>query len=101
MKQSKLTDLLPGSAGGRRCVELHGASRMVQLGSAGGRSTVERFGREYMRQLGSAGGRAKRRKEYTIPRTIRAWDGYRYRRIPYWPAGRRRRRPVWVRVELE
>lgn len=104
MQQSKLTDLLPGSAGGRRLVDLRGRDHFVQLGASGGRSTARRYGVAYMRQLGASGGRAKRRRQYTTPATIRSWDGVIYRRIPYWPhqvRRRRRRRPEFIRVELD
>lgn len=104
MQQSKLSDLLPGSAGGRRLVELRGRDHLVKLGASGGRSTARRHGVEYMRQLGASGGRAKRRRQYMTPATIKSWDGVIYRRIPYWPhqpQRRRRRRPVFVRVELD
>ena len=103
IEQRRLAELQRGSAGGRAVVEQRGAIYMRQLASAGGRTTVKRYGIDHMRQLASAGGREKRRRTYTWPRTLHTWYGTLERRIPLWPtrATRRRRRPIFVRIELE
>lgn len=100
MEQHDLYSLLPGVAGGRALVAQRGRRHLVEMGTTGGRTTALRYGREYMRELAARGGRAKRHKQYTMPATITAWDGVTYRRVPYWPARRRRKRPVFVRIEL-
>lgn len=100
--QGDLFALFPGAQGGRSLAALRGREYFRTLGSRGGCTTATRYGQAHMRQLASAGGREKRRRLYTHPATIVAWDGVTYRRIPYWPArsSRRRRRPVFVRVEV-
>ncbi len=101
--QRSLSELQRGSAGGRALVEQRGVEYLRQLASAGGSSTVARYGVAHLRQLASAGGLEKRRRAYSWPRTIRPWYGGVERRVPYWPARstRRRRRPVFVRIEVQ
>lgn len=101
MRQRNLDELAHGAAGGSALRDGRPAGYMQAIGAAGGRSTLYRYGIGHMRAIGAAGGRAKRQRQYTTPATIRAWDGRKFRRIPYWPAsGRRRKRPIWVRIEL-
>jgi hypothetical protein len=103
MRQRSLNELQRGAAGGRALAEQRGAAYLRQLAAAGGRSTLARYGVAHLRQLAAAGGREKRRRAYTWPRTIRPWYGGVERRVPYWPArsSKRRRRPVFVRIEVQ
>lgn len=105
--QTDLYQLMRGVAGGRALRDKYGTDYMAQLGRAGGRATVARYGRSYMATLGERGRAARRLRRDTLPITIRHWDGYLYRRIPFWPApgtmfySRRRRRPILIWIELE
>jgi len=103
MEQQDVFSILPGVAGGRALRDSQGSNYFAQIGARGGCATRERYGLPHMRDLASRGGRAKRRKLYSVPATISAWDGVTYRRVPYWPhqvRGRRRQRPIFVRIEL-
>ena len=100
--QHSLSELQRGARGGIALAQQRGASYMRQLASAGGRATVARYGVDHMRQLASSGGREKKRRVYSWPCTIRPWYGGTERRVPFWPARatRRRRRPIFVRIEV-
>jgi len=100
--QHSLAELQRGSAGGRALAAQRGTSYLRQLAATGGRTTVRLYGLDHMRQLAAAGGREKRRRVYTWPRTIHPWYGGTERRVPYWPsrATRRRKRPIFVRIEV-
>lgn len=101
--QHDLYELLPGVAGGRQLLRDRGVGYFAEIGRRGGRTTRQRYGLSYLQELASRGGRSKRWRQYSTPATIRAWDGVTYRRVPYWPhqvRGRRRQRPVFVRIEL-
>jgi hypothetical protein len=102
MEQQDLSIALPGVAGGRATRDRYGLAHLRELASRGGRATRDRYGLAHLRELASRGGRAKRYKLYSHPATIRAWDGVIYRRVPYWPhqaRQKRRRRPIFVRIE--
>ena len=104
MQQQDFFVLLPGVAGGRGVRDRYGVEYLRQLAQRGGQSTRDRYGAAHLRQLAQRGGYAKAHRLYAEARSIRAWDGYRYRVIPYWPHQRRRqrrKRPVFVRVELD
>lgn len=104
MQQLDLWGLLPGAPGGRALRDQRGIAHLNTIASNGGAETVRRYGLEHMRRLASAGGKAKRHKLYSQPRTIETWYGTIEREIPYWPhqpRRRRRKRPVFVRIELE
>ncbi len=100
--QTDLFGLFSGAPGGRALAHQRGREYFRELGSRGGRSTVKRHGIAHLRQLASAGGREKRRRLYTLPKTIVAWEGVIERRIPYYPprSTKRRQRPVFVYVEV-
>jgi hypothetical protein len=104
MNQRDFYELLPGVPGGRKLRDQRGVEYLRQLGQRGGMSTRDRYGAAHLRQLGQRGGYARAGRLYAQARTIRAWDGFRYRVIPWWPHQRRRqrrKRPVFVRVELD
>jgi hypothetical protein len=103
MRQRNLTELCPGSAGGRALAERRGIEYLRQLGSRGGRTTRQRYGVEHLRQLGSRGGREKQRRILTWPMTVTSLYGDVERRVPYWPrrSTARRKRPVFVRIEVQ
>lgn len=100
--QRELRELFSGSAGGRAIVERHGTDHMRALGALGGRTTVERHGAGHMRALGALGGSESRKRLYRWPKDVYSLDGTPQRRIPYYPprSTRRRRRPVFVYVEV-
>lgn len=101
--QHQLSELAPGSPGGRALRERRGVGYFAEIGSRGGRRTVSTYGLLHMRSLAAAGGREKRRRLYSWPRTVRPWYGGLERRVPYGPpkSTKRRKRPVFVRIELE
>ena len=104
MEQEDIFSVLPGFAGGRWIRDTKGPDYFAQLGAIGGRVTRDRYGLDHLRKLASCGGRAKCHKLYTVPTTIQAWDGVTYRRVPYWPHQPRRRhrkRPLFIRIELD
>jgi general stress protein YciG len=104
MYQPDIWILLPGVAGGRAVRDMYGQSYLLTIASRGGQATVKRYGNEHMRAIGKRGGEARRKRLYTQPKTIKVWDGSVQRRIPYWPHHKRRqrrKRPVFVRIELE
>jgi hypothetical protein len=102
MRQRHIDELAPGAAGGLALRDGRPAGYLQGIGGAGGRSTLNRYGIGHMRAIGAAGGRAKRQRQYSTPATIRAWDGRKFRRVPYWPAGGRgRKRPIFVRNEID
>jgi hypothetical protein len=103
VRQRELNELLPGSAGGRKLRRLKGREYFVELGRRGGKATRDRYGLDYLRDLARRGGEALRRLYHHEPRTVRPWYGGKERIVPYWPAKatKRRKRPIYVRIELE
>jgi hypothetical protein len=100
--QHTLSELCPGSPGGRALADLRGPGYFREIGSRGGRTTVQRHGLAHIRQLASAGGCEKRRRLYSWPRTVRPWHGGIERCVPYWPrhSTKRRKRPIFVYIEV-
>jgi hypothetical protein len=102
MKQHRLSDLMPGSAGGRALAAQRGASYLQSIAALGGAATVDRHGRSYMQQIGRAGRAAQLRRQLS-PRVI-CYDGAPVMIIPWFPPRehpryhRRRRRPILVWV---
>src|SRR6266545_6262584 len=95
--------LLPGAAGGRALRALKGNDYFAELArtAATNRSRQER--EEIRRKSASE----RRRRLYTIPRTVRFIELDELvteRIVPWWPHQKnrqRRKRPVFVRIELE
>lgn len=104
MQQNDIWVALPGVKGGRAVRDKHGEDYLQSIARKGGETTVKRYGTAYMRALGRKGGIAKRNRIYTLPKTIKAWDGVVYRRVPWYPhhkSRQRRKRPVLVRIEFD
>src|SRR3712207_2034598 len=103
IEQRELWELLPGAAGGQELRRQKGRDYFAQLGARGGTTTRDRYGADYLRELGHRGGEANRKRYHSTPQTLHPWYGGVERRIPYWPpkATKRRKRPLYVRVELE
>jgi general stress protein YciG len=103
IEQGELWELLPGSAGGRTLRRLKGDAYFAELGKRGGEKTRDRYGKEYLREIARRGSEATRKRYHTQPRIVKPWYGGVERRIPYWPpkATKRRRRPLYIRVEVE
>src|SRR6476619_2491706 len=103
VEQKRQGNLMPGAAGGRELVELKGRDYFVELGKQGGTTTRDRYGTEYLRELAQRGGEANRRRYHSQPQTIHPWYGGTERRIPYWPPRmtKRRKRPIYIRIEVE
>src|SRR6476646_8279857 len=103
IEQRELRDQLQGVAGGKALRRLKGREYFVELGRRGGKATRDRYGVGYLKELAKRGGDALRRLYHHEPRTIRPWYGGKERVIPYWPpnATRRRKRPIYIRIELE
>lgn len=99
--QHDLFGLMPGAPGGRELSALRGREYFRELGRRGGRQTVERYGPEHMHTLAEQSAAERRRKRYTQPRTVRTWYGTVERCIPYWPVGSRRKRPVYVYIQID
>jgi len=95
--------LLPGAAGGRALRTLKGKEYFADLAHKAAQKQPD----GYMRDLGRRGGEERRRRLYTHPRTVSyTIAGYRIteRVVPWWPhqnRRQRRKRPVFVRIELE
>jgi hypothetical protein len=94
-------DFLPGYAGGRSLYKQRGSEHFRQLASiSAGRPEHER------KQAARNGALTRLRRLYTVPRT-EVYEGHGIRLVervvPWWPhwATRRRKRPVYVRIELE
>ena len=102
-QQIDLGALFPGAPGGRALAGRRGRAYFIELGRRGGCKTRDLYGVAHLRTLAQKGAAEKRRRLHTWPATITSWDGETYRRVPYWPARRssRRRRPVFVRIELQ
>jgi hypothetical protein len=103
VEQKELQELLPGVAGGQALRRLKGRDYFAELGRRGGTQTRDRYGNAYLRELAQRGGEATRKNYHSKPRTVEPWYGGVERRIPYWPstATKRRKRPLYVRIELE
>jgi hypothetical protein len=103
VEQKDLWGLLPGVAGGQELRRRKGSAYFAELGQRGGITTRDRYGIDYLKELAHRGGEATRRKYHSQPRTVQPWYGDIERRIPYWPprATKRRKRPIYVRIELE
>jgi hypothetical protein len=94
--------LLPGSAGGRALRDLRGSEYFSELA----RNAAARRTREERQAIHQKGVSERRRRLYTIPRTVVHEEvGYRIteRVVPWWPhwATKRRKRPIYVRIEIE
>src|SRR5438876_504142 len=103
IEQRELWEQLPGAAGGKELLRQRGPEYFAQLGARGGAATRDRYGVIYLRELAQRGGESLRQKYHTEPQTIHPWYGGVERRIPYWPQNstKRRKHPIYVRVELE
>jgi hypothetical protein len=103
IEQKELWELLPGAAGGRELARRKGREYFVELGQRGGKATRDRYGTDYLKELARRGGEANRKRCHNEPRTVHPWYGGTERRIPYWPprATKRRKRPIYVRIEIE
>jgi hypothetical protein len=93
-------NLLPGFAGGRSLYKQRGPEHFRQLAYASANRP------EYARKQAARNAALTRlRRLYTVPRT-EVWEGHGMRLvervIPWWPhwATRRRKRPIYVRIEL-
>ena|SRR5689334_14969947 len=102
-QQRELRDLVPGTAGGKALRRLKGREYFVELGRRGGKTTRDRYGVGYLREIAKRGGEALRRLYHRQPKTIHPWYGGKERVVPYWPAmaTTRRKRPIYMRIELE
>jgi hypothetical protein len=95
--------LLPGSAGGRALRALKGNDYFAELA----RSAAAQRSKEERQTLAGKSACERRRRLYTIPRTVRYVEvGFLVteRIVPWWPHQRnrqRRKRPVFVHIELE
>lgn len=104
--QTSIYALFPGAAGGRALAAQRGSEYLAALGALGGAATLSRYGRSYLAALGERGRAERRRRRDELPRTIFRLDGTAARVIPWRPHrtsefySRRRRRPVFVLVEL-
>jgi hypothetical protein len=103
IEQRELWELLPGTAGGQALKRQKSPDYFAQLGARGGATTRDRYSVDYLKDLAHRGGEATRKRYHTIPQTIHPWYGGVERRIPYWPpkVTKRRKRPLYIRVELE
>jgi hypothetical protein len=103
LEQRELWELLPGAAGGQALKQRKGSEYFAQLGARGGAATRDRYGVGHLKELAQRGGEATRKRYHSTPRTIQPWYGGIERYIPYWPPKRtkRRKRPIYVRVELD
>jgi hypothetical protein len=103
LEQRELWELLPGAAGGQELKRRKSRDYFAELGARGGATTRDRYGVDYLKELGQRGGEANRKRYHDEPRTIHPWYGGTERRVPYWPPKRtkRRKRPIYVRVELD
>lgn len=101
--QNKLSDLLPGSPGGRALRDQYGAPHFATIGQRGGYTTVQRHGREHMRMLGRRSAEARHWKKFKGPYTRKQRFSLHVeveRVIPWWPhqpeRSRNRKYPVLV-----
>jgi hypothetical protein len=103
VEQKDLWGLLPGAVGGRQLSRQKDSEYFAELGHRGGTATRDRYGRDYLKELAQRGGEANRRRYQSQPQTIHPWYGGAERRIPYWPPNstKRRKHPIYIRVELE
>jgi len=94
-------DFLPGFAGGRSLYKQRGPEHFRQMAWASAqRPEVER------KQAAQRGAVTRLRRLYIVPRTeVYQGHGIRLveRVVPWWPhwATRRRKRPIYVRIEIE
>ena len=101
--QHKLTDLFPGSAGGRALRDRRGTEHFATIGQRGGHTTVQRHGREHMRELGRRSAAARRWKKFKgshiRKNCFSGWTEI-VRIVPWWPHQperlRNRKYPVLV-----
>ena len=102
-RQLDFFHLLPGSAGGRALRSLKGDGYFADLArtAAANRSQEER------KELGRLSACTRRRRLYTLPRTVRFMEAgciITERIVPYWPHQKnrqRRKRPIFVHIELD
>lgn len=99
--QLDLFGLMPGAPGGRQLRDLRGREYFQELGRRGGQQTVNRYGPEHMHDLAQQSATERRRRRYTLPRTVRTWYGAVERCIPYWPVGSRRKKPLYVYIQRD
>jgi hypothetical protein len=102
-EQRDFFELLPGVAGGRALRRLKGDDYFAKLGEKGGAATRDRHGIDHLRKIAQDGAKEARKKKHMTPRTVKQWHGGTERIVPYWPANstKRRKRPIYVRIELE
>jgi hypothetical protein len=102
-EQLDFFELLPGVAGGRALRRLKGDDYFAKLGEKGGAATRDRHGEAHLRKIAQEGAQKARKKKYSTPRTVKQWHGGIERIVPYWPpkSTKRRKRPIYVRIELE
>jgi len=99
--QEDFFHLLPGYAGGKALLIQRGPEHFRQLAWASAQRPEEE-----RKQAARRGAMTRLRKLYTVPRT-EVFEGYGMRLVervvPWWPhwATKRRRRPIYVRIELE
>ena len=102
MHQHALSELFPGSPGGRALAATCTPGHYSRIGAAGGASTVTRYGRSHMSTIGAAG-RAAQRRGQLAPRRI-VYDDQVVTIFPWFPPqshpayNSRRRRPIQVWV---
>ena len=93
--QHKLTELLPGSAGGCALRDRRGTEHFATIGQRGGNTTVQRHGISHMRELGRRSAEVRRWKKFKGPYTRKRQFSLHIeveRVIPWWPHQPRRQR---------
>jgi len=98
--QADLFSLMPGVKGGRAVVQQRGLTHMQAIGRLGGTATRDRHGVSYLCELGRIGRQIQRDRRNRMMRLIEFLPGISYKVIPYFPVGRRRKHPIWVRFFL-
>jgi hypothetical protein len=98
--QTDLWSLLPGVRGGRALLAQRGRAHMQAIGQKGGCTTRERYGRRYFQALGQLGRQIRQWRRARCIRVLAFLPGDDYKLIPYFPANRRRKHPLWVRFPL-
>jgi hypothetical protein len=97
-RQQSFFHLLPGSAGGRALRDQRGTEYFSNLAKA----AADRRTPQERQAIALKAAEERQRRRLTLPRTaILLGNGYRIteRIVPYWP--KRRKRPLFVRIELE
>lgn len=102
-RQLDFFHLLPGSAGGRALRALRGDDYFADLARAAAAHRSEEERQELSRKRADT----RRRRLYTLPRTVRFMQAgciIIERIVPYWPHQKnrqRRKRPIFVHIELD